>query len=97
MRCLTAPLLLAALVIFLAGCAGRDFVQPKPDAFVLGKTTYEEIIGQFGNPRTKDSPLDTKAFTGEFRADTLGADGWQSDGSGLHSSSSAAPMRYLMS
>ena len=23
-----------------------------------------------GNPRTKEAPLDTKAFTGEFRADT---------------------------
>ncbi len=37
----------------------------KPDPFAFADFTWLS-----GNPRTKESPLDTKAFTGEFRADT---------------------------
>ena len=37
----------------------------KPDPFAFADFTWLT-----GNPRTKDAPLDTKAFTGEFRADT---------------------------
>ncbi|MGH9144167.1 MAG: outer membrane beta-barrel protein [Vicinamibacterales bacterium] len=37
----------------------------KPDPFAFGDFTWLS-----GNPRTRESPLDTKAFTGEFRADT---------------------------
>ena len=37
----------------------------KPDPFAFGDFTWLS-----GNPRTKESPLDTKVFTGEFRADT---------------------------
>ena len=43
-------------------------VQPeakKPDPFAFADFTWLS-----GNPRTKESPLDTKVFTGEFRADT---------------------------
>src|SRR5712675_2003418 len=37
----------------------------KPDPFAFADFTWLS-----GNPRTKESPLDTKVFTGEFRADT---------------------------
>jgi hypothetical protein len=37
----------------------------KPDPFAFADFTWLS-----GNPRTKESPLDTEAFTGEFRADT---------------------------
>jgi hypothetical protein len=37
----------------------------KPEPFAFADFTWLT-----GNPRTKDAPLDTKAFTGEFRADT---------------------------
>jgi hypothetical protein len=37
----------------------------KPEPFAFGDFTWLS-----GNPRTRESPLDTKVFTGEFRADT---------------------------
>jgi len=37
----------------------------KPDPFAFADFTWLS-----GNPRTKESPLDTKVFTGEFRVDT---------------------------
>jgi hypothetical protein len=37
----------------------------KPDPFAFADFTWLS-----GNPRTTETPLDTKAFTGEFRADT---------------------------
>jgi hypothetical protein len=37
----------------------------KPDPFAFADFTWLS-----GNPRTREAPLDTKAFTGEFRADT---------------------------
>ena len=37
----------------------------KADPFAFADFTWLT-----GSPRTKESPLDTKAFTGEFRADT---------------------------
>ena len=40
-----------------------DTVGKKPDPFAFADFTWLN-----GNPRTKDSPLDTKYFTGEFRA-----------------------------
>jgi len=47
-----------------AGAAVAPDVK-KPDPFAFADFTWLT-----GNARTKDSPLDTKAFTGEFRADT---------------------------
>src|SRR5258708_6084466 len=38
---------------------------PKPEPFAFGDFTWLS-----GTPRTKESPLDTKVFTGECRADT---------------------------
>ena len=36
----------------------------KPDPFAFADFTWLS-----GNPRTREAPLDTKAFTGEFRAE----------------------------
>jgi hypothetical protein len=53
----TMILFLAAAMFLVSGCAGRDFVRPKPDALALGKTSYDEIIRQFGDPYRKGSAL----------------------------------------
>jgi hypothetical protein len=53
-----------------AANSGASAAQPqpapekKPDPFAFADFTWLS-----GNPRTKESPLDTMAFTGEFRAD----------------------------
>jgi hypothetical protein len=39
--------------------------EKKPEPFAFADFTWLT-----GNPRTKESPLESKAFTGEFRADT---------------------------
>ncbi len=39
--------------------------EPKPQPFAFADFTWLT-----GNPRTKESPIDTKVFTGEFRVDT---------------------------
>jgi hypothetical protein len=39
--------------------------EKKPDPFAFADFTWLS-----GNPRTKESPIDTKVFTGEFRVDT---------------------------
>ena len=39
--------------------------EKKPEPFAFADFTWLT-----GNPRTKESPIDTKAFTGEFRVDT---------------------------
>lgn len=49
--------LITFVLFFLIGCAGRNFVRPDPDSLILGKTTYEEIIGQFGKPAEEGSLL----------------------------------------
>ena len=41
-----------------------DTVNKKPDPFAFADFTWLN-----GNPRTKDSPISTEYFTGEFRAD----------------------------
>jgi hypothetical protein len=46
-----------------AAAAAPEVKKPEPFAFA-------DFTWLTGNPRTKESPLDTKAFTGEFRADT---------------------------
>jgi len=48
-----------------AGQPSAPETAKKPDPFAFADFTWLS-----GNPRTKESPLDTKAFTGEFRADT---------------------------
>lgn len=48
--------------------------QDRPSGITTPQPTEPFAFADFtwltGNPRTKDSPLDTKAFTGEFRVDT---------------------------
>jgi hypothetical protein len=55
--------LLAASTAAVAQDQPADAPQPQPFAFA-------DFTWLTGNPRTTESPLDTKAFTGEFRVDT---------------------------
>jgi hypothetical protein len=64
-------MILAALVLSaaapmsaLAQMCETDTTNKKPEPFAFADFTWLN-----GNPRTKDSPLKTKYFTGEFRAD----------------------------
>jgi hypothetical protein len=43
--------ILLTLFSFLTGCAGRDFVRPDQGSISLGKTTYEDVIQKYGDPR----------------------------------------------
>jgi hypothetical protein len=46
------------VVILIAACAaGRNFVRPKPESLILGKTTYDEIIQRFGKPYTEGTQV----------------------------------------
>lgn len=40
----------AVIVLAMTGCAGTNFVRPKPSSFVLGKTTQQEIYQRMGKP-----------------------------------------------
>jgi hypothetical protein len=53
----TVPFLLIGTMLLVAGCAGRDFVKPSPDALMLGKTSYEAVLRQLGEPYRKGSSL----------------------------------------
>ena len=62
----------AALAVAMALAAGQASAQTapadasaKPEPFAFADFTWLT-----GNPRTKESPLDSKVFTGEFRVDT---------------------------
>ena len=44
----TVPFLLIGTMLLVAGCAGRDFVRPRPDALMLGKTSYEDVLTAIG-------------------------------------------------
>lgn len=43
-------LAVVALMVLVAGCAGRDFQRPAPDAYTLKKTTYDQVIASLGKP-----------------------------------------------
>jgi hypothetical protein len=43
--------------LLLAACAGTDFVRPTPDQLRLGATTKEDVLKQFGDPRSKGSAI----------------------------------------
>jgi hypothetical protein len=53
----TVPVLLIGTMLLVAGCAGRDFVRPRPDALMLGKTSYEHVLRQLGDPYRRGSSL----------------------------------------
>ena len=55
MKTLLAPVVFAAL----AGCGGRDFVRPGPNALTVGSTRYEQVLQTFGPP--------AKTSTGAFK------------------------------
>src|SRR5215472_18848455 len=63
-----APAVLAialAIIPSRASYAQDPDAAKKPDPFAFADFTWLS-----GNPRTKESPVDTKVFTGEFRVDT---------------------------
>ena len=43
--------------LMLAGCAGREFVRPQSESLSLGKTSYEEILAKYGEPRRTGTVL----------------------------------------
>ncbi len=43
--------------LMLAGCAGREFVRPQNESLSLGKTSYEEILAKYGEPRRTGTVL----------------------------------------
>lgn len=53
----TVPFLLIGTMLLVAGCAGRDFARPRPDALMLGKTSYEDVLRQLGDPYQKGASL----------------------------------------
>jgi hypothetical protein len=57
MRVKAAALLTLGLALWVAGCAGRDFVRPSADSLRLGKTTYAEIVARFGSPYREGTML----------------------------------------
>lgn len=46
-----------AVFALLAGCAGKDFVRPAPETFKLGQSTYDQVTGQLGEPRSSGQTL----------------------------------------
>jgi len=64
MKARTLLLLLAATPALAFAQADTAKTPPKPVPFDWADWTWLT-----GNARTKDSPLDSKAFTGEFRLD----------------------------
>lgn len=46
-----------AVVLFIASCAGTNFVRPEPESLTLKSTTYQDIINQFGKPYREGTKL----------------------------------------
>ena len=61
----SVAVLLACLMVTRVAVAQDSEPVPKPEPFAFADFTWLT-----GAPRTKESPLETKAFTGEFRVDT---------------------------
>jgi hypothetical protein len=67
-----SPLLLLGLALSLASFAQAAPPAASPAASPSAKTepfAFADFTWMSGNPRSKDLPLDSRAFTGEFRAD----------------------------
>jgi hypothetical protein len=68
--------ILVGLAILVAATSNMARAQeaPRPQAESAAKKPEPFAVADFtwltGNPRTKEAPLDSKVFTGEFRADT---------------------------
>jgi hypothetical protein len=66
-------ILLALLLAARPAGAQTPEAQPAPDPAPAKKAdpfTFADFTWLSGNPRTREAPLDTKVFTGEFRVDT---------------------------
>ena len=50
-NCAVKLVVLICVFYGLFGCAGRDFVRPDQGSINLGKTTYEDIVQKYGDPR----------------------------------------------
>lgn len=46
-----------ATAFFLISCAGTNFVRPEPESISLKKTTYQDIVSQFGKPYREGTKL----------------------------------------
>lgn len=51
------PFLLIVAIFLATGCQGRNFVRLVPEALILGKTTYEEVVDQLKTPYRTGSSL----------------------------------------
>jgi hypothetical protein len=58
------------LSLLIATAAAAADPTPPPPAVAPQPFAFADFTWLNGNPRTKDSPLDSKVFTGEFRVDT---------------------------
>ena len=50
------------VILFLASCAGTNFVKPQPESLSLKRTTYQEIIDQFGKPYREGTKLTNESM-----------------------------------
>lgn len=57
MRQFSINVIVLALVAFLSGCAGKDFVRPEADSLKNGQTAYANIIANYGTPFREGSVL----------------------------------------
>ena len=63
----------------LLGCGGREFIRPAPDTFILGTTTYPEVMQRMGEPYKSENVVVRNAtlkkisyvFLGETLPDEL--------------------------
>src|SRR5438045_3455873 len=53
-----------------AAAAADKTAQPAPDEKKAEPFAFADFTWLTGNPRTKESPINTNVFTGEFRVDT---------------------------
>jgi hypothetical protein len=50
------------VILFLASCAGTNFVKPQSESLSLKRTTYQEIIDQFGKPYREGTKLTNESM-----------------------------------
>jgi hypothetical protein len=47
----------AIIILFFVSCAGTNFVRPESGSLSLNRTTYQDIINQFGKPYLEGTKL----------------------------------------
>ncbi|MBZ5560460.1 MAG: porin [Acidobacteriia bacterium] len=75
MKTFTSPIAIALAILCAAAAAQAQAQTPTPDTTQPAEKKAEpfafaDFTWLSGNPRSKESPLDSKVFTGEFRVDT---------------------------